>query len=76
MGYFRSMDAMGIYMITTGIMILLYFTTTKNHVLLMSYFLIFGTLKQLDLLHISPSFWYFEGGRFALLIILHQSTTY
>jgi len=33
MWYFRSMDAMGIYVITTGIMDLLYFT--KNHVLLM-----------------------------------------
>ena len=27
---------MGIYVITTGIMILLYFTMTKNHVLLMN----------------------------------------
>jgi len=35
MWYFRSMDAMGIYVITTRIMILLYFTTTKNQVLLM-----------------------------------------
>jgi hypothetical protein len=29
------MDAMGIYVITTGIMIVLYFTMTKNHILLM-----------------------------------------
>ena len=35
MWYFRSMDAMGIYVITTRIMILLYFTMTKNQVLLM-----------------------------------------
>ena len=35
MWYFRSMDAIGIYVIATGIMILLCFTMTKNHVLLM-----------------------------------------
>ena len=36
MWYFRSMDAMGIYVIATGIIILLCFTATKNHVLLIS----------------------------------------
>jgi hypothetical protein len=36
-GTFRSMDAMRIYVIATGIMILLCFTTTENHVLLMWY---------------------------------------
>jgi hypothetical protein len=41
-GTFRSMDAMRIYVIATEIMILLCFTMTENHVLLMYRYFLHG----------------------------------